>query len=95
MVLPADVDLFEETLTSVAGFEINLLMRQTEIRDFVTRGYGFADELTHSFVQAIYFPEYAFVVAPLVAGIDPERPRATRLPERRRSATSCTWTATS
>ena len=74
MDLPPDVSMLEETLTSVAGFEINVLMRSLEIRDFVTRGYGFADELTHSFVQAIYFPGYALVIAPLMTSVDPANP---------------------
>ncbi|MBN2051776.1 MAG: hypothetical protein JW760_15095 [Spirochaetales bacterium] len=75
MDLPEDCDLLSETLTSVGGFEINVLMRRAVVQDFYREGYAFFDQLTHSFIQGIYFPAYAFIVAPAIAGgIDPRDP---------------------
>ena len=76
MDLPATRSLAEEALTSVGGFEINYLMRAMALDDLYSRGYSFSDELIHSFIQGIYYPGYAWVVAPLVNGgwIDPADP---------------------
>ncbi len=76
MDLPDDVSLFSETLTSVGGFEINNLMRRQIMTDYYGKGYSFATLPIHAFIQEIYYPAYAYIVAPLVSGkwIDPEDP---------------------
>jgi hypothetical protein len=76
MDLPEDIDLFSETLTSVGGFEINNLMHRMIGDRYYAKGYGFANLGVHSFIQQIYYPAYAFIVAPLVNGKrqDPEDP---------------------
>jgi hypothetical protein len=51
------------TLPSVGGFEINYLMRRQTHDDFFRKGYAYSDELVHSFIQEVYYPFYAFVVA--------------------------------
>jgi hypothetical protein len=73
MDLPASRSLTEDALASVGGFEINSLMRRLALEDFYSRGYSFADELIHSFIQGIYYPGYALAIAQLVHGgwIDP------------------------
>jgi len=76
MDLPEDIDLFSEALTSVGGFEINNLMRKMIMDDYYSRNYSFANLGVHAFIQQIYYPAYAFIVAPLVSGkwINPEDP---------------------
>jgi hypothetical protein len=65
MELAEDYDPPElATLSSVAGFEVNALMRRQTIQDLYARDYGYSDELIHAFIQDIYFPLYAFVIAP-------------------------------
>ncbi|MDD3095858.1 MAG: hypothetical protein WC372_07095 [Candidatus Neomarinimicrobiota bacterium] len=73
MDLPANIDLFPETLTSVGGFEINSLMHRMIAESYYARNYGYANLGIHAFIQQIYYPAYAFVVAPLVSRkwIDP------------------------
>jgi len=72
--LPADADLFLETLTSTGGFEINSLMRLQILEDLYANGAMGSSLLVHSFIQGIYYPAYAWLVAPMVNGgwIDPE-----------------------
>jgi hypothetical protein len=60
---PAYVPLEDGTLPSVGGFEINFLMRRQTHTAMYENGYAYADELIHSFIQEVYFPFYAFVVA--------------------------------
>jgi hypothetical protein len=76
MELPENVDLFSETLTSTGGFEINNLMRRQIINDYYGNGYSYANMMVHAFIQEIYYPAYAYIIAPLVNGgrIDPEEP---------------------
>ncbi|MBW6457747.1 MAG: hypothetical protein K0B52_01150 [FCB group bacterium] len=76
MDLPDNIDLFSEALTSVGGFEINNLMRKMIMDDYYSRDYSYASLGVHAFIQQIYYPAYAFIVAPLVSGkwIDPRDP---------------------
>jgi hypothetical protein len=67
MDLPPNIDLFSETLTSVGGFEINNLMHRMIAENYYARNYGYANLGIHAFIQQIYYPAYAFVVAPLVS----------------------------
>lgn len=75
MVLPAGVDPLSEGLTSVAGFEINALMRRQTVDGFYARGFAHSDELIFALVQEIYYPGYAFLIAPAVGTVDPENPQ--------------------
>ena len=64
MVKSSSYDPAEDgTLSSVGGFEINFLMRRQTHTAMYRNGYAYADELIHSFIQEVYFPFYAFVVA--------------------------------
>ncbi|MFC1585713.1 hypothetical protein ACFL5V_09220 [Fibrobacterota bacterium] len=63
MRLPADLDKKLETLTSIGGHEINFLMREQIHMDYYTYQHIFADELIHAFVQDVFYPFYAFVIA--------------------------------
>jgi len=74
MVLPTGRTLYEETLASVGGFEINGLMRLQIVSAFFRNGYAYSEELIHSFIQEIYYPMYAFLIAPGVGSVDPESP---------------------
>ncbi|UCD37616.1 MAG: hypothetical protein JSW54_12440, partial [Fidelibacterota bacterium] len=70
MDLPDDVDPVDNLLASIGGHEINnLMMRQTHI-DFFQQDAASAVDLIHAFVQEVYYPFYAFIVAPA----DPEDP---------------------
>ncbi len=64
MSLPADLGPEEGILPSIGGHEINSLMLQQAQFDFYNRDYAYADELIHAFIQEVYFPFYAFVIAP-------------------------------
>jgi hypothetical protein len=64
MNLPSSISQEKGTLTSVGGFEINNLMARQAHLDFYNNNYGYADELIHAFIQQVYFPFYAFIVAP-------------------------------
>ena len=75
MVLPAGVDPLSEGLTSVAGFEINALMRRQTVDGFYSQGFAHSDELIHALIQEIYYPGYAFLIAPAVGTVDPENPQ--------------------
>ncbi len=74
MVLPAGVDPLSEGLTSVAGFEINALMRRQTVDSFYANGYAHSDELIFSLIQEVYYPGYAFLIAPAAGTVDPENP---------------------
>lgn len=63
MDLPPSVTPEQGVLTSVAGFEVNHLMRRQEVSGFYDEGYGHSDVLVHSFIQEIYFPLYTWAVA--------------------------------
>ncbi len=54
----------ESTLTSTGGFEVNHLMAYRTHRDLYQRGWAFADELVHSFIQQTHIPFYAFLLTP-------------------------------
>ena len=70
MRLPEVMDRKYETLTSIGGHEINYLMRQQVHLDYYDKQYAFADELIFSFIQDIFYPMYAF----LLAYADPTNP---------------------
>jgi hypothetical protein len=53
----------DATLPSIGGFEINSLMRRQAHDDFYRNRFAHSDELVHSFIQEVYYPFYAFVVA--------------------------------
>jgi hypothetical protein len=74
MVLPSGRNLYEETLTSIAGFEINNLMRFQIVSAFFRDGHAHSEELVRAFIQEIYYPAYAFLIAPTVGSVDPESP---------------------
>ncbi|MFC1619965.1 hypothetical protein ACFL45_08470 [Candidatus Neomarinimicrobiota bacterium] len=70
MIQPDSVAPGEEALASIGGHEINnLMMRQAHL-DFYNREYSFAIDLIHAFIQEVYYPFYAFVLAPT----NPEEP---------------------
>jgi hypothetical protein len=75
MVLPAGVDPLSEGLTSVAGFEINALMHRQVMDGFYAHGFAHSDELVFALIQEIYYPGYAFLIAPAVGSVDPADPR--------------------
>jgi hypothetical protein len=60
----------EEALPSIGGHEINYLMMRQAHLDFYAKDYGYALDIVHAFIQEVYYPVYAFVVAPA----DPEEP---------------------
>ncbi len=64
MNLPSVLAPGEGTLTSTGGFEVNHLMAYRTHRDYYQRGYAFADELVHSFIQQTHIPSYAFLFTP-------------------------------
>ena len=64
MKLPQPLAPEYETLSSVGGFEINTLMKRRTHTRFYRDGFAHADELIHSFIQEVYYPFYAFVIAP-------------------------------
>ena len=70
MDLPEDLERGEEALASVGGFEVNSLMKRRIHTDFYHKGFGYADELIHAFVQEAFFFAYAFVFTPA----EPEEP---------------------
>jgi hypothetical protein len=70
MDLPEDLEPGDAGLPIVGGFEVNSLMKRQIHTDFYYKGFGYADELVHSFIQEVYFPFYAFVIIPA----DPEDP---------------------
>ena len=70
MIQPDTVTAGEDGLSSIGGHEINnLMMRETHM-DFYNREYSFAGDLIHAFIQEVYYPFYAFVLAPT----NPEEP---------------------
>ncbi|MDH5464154.1 MAG: hypothetical protein OEW60_00920 [Thiovulaceae bacterium] len=65
MVVPAGTTLWQETLMSGGGFEINTMMRKhTEDRYFQT-GFRDAEDMVHSFIQSMMFPIYSVLIAPI------------------------------
>lgn len=64
MIQPVEASQAERTLMSSGGFEINALMRRDVEYRFYEKGYGYADELIHAFIQTIMFPMYGFLIAP-------------------------------
>jgi hypothetical protein len=70
MDLPKVLTPEEEALPSIGGFEINTLMKRQTHTNMYSNGFSYADELIHSFIQEIYFPFYAFIIAPA----DPKKP---------------------
>jgi len=58
----------DATLPSIGGFEINYLMRRQAHEEFFRYQFAHSDELVHSFIQEVYYPFYAFVVA--IADVD-------------------------
>jgi hypothetical protein len=74
MIQPDSVSRGEEALASIGGHEINnLMMRQAHL-DFYNREYSYAIDLIHAFIQEVYYPFYAFVLAPT----NPEKPSTWR-----------------
>ncbi len=63
MRLPDQLPQKYQTLTSIGGHEINFLMRQQIHMDYYQNQYIFADELQFAFVQDIFFPFYALIIA--------------------------------
>ncbi|UCH63636.1 MAG: hypothetical protein JSU77_04105 [Fidelibacterota bacterium] len=70
MDVPASLSPQEEALPSIGGHEINyLMMRQTHL-DFYSKDFSYALDIVHAFIQQVYYPVYAFMIAPA----DPEEP---------------------
>ncbi|UCH11179.1 MAG: hypothetical protein JSU61_04630 [Fidelibacterota bacterium] len=70
MIQPDSTNLREEALSSLGGHEINNLMLRQAHMDFLHEDYAAAVDLIHAFIQEVYYPFYAFVLAPA----DPEKP---------------------
>ena len=60
----------ESALVSVAGFEVNSYIARRGELEFYTNGFAYSSDLTHAWINEIFFPVYAFLVFP----IDPEEP---------------------
>lgn len=64
MDIPPSCTPVEGAMACVGGHEINnLMMRQTHL-DFYSNNFAHADELINAFIQEVFYPFYAFVIAP-------------------------------
>jgi hypothetical protein len=70
MIQPPSTTPQEEALPSIGGHEINNLMLRQAHLDFLQKDFTSAIDLIHAFIQEVYYPFYAFVIAPA----DPDKP---------------------
>jgi hypothetical protein len=64
MRLPPGLPSEGGSLSSIGGFEVNLLMKRQVHMDFYRKGYAHADELIHAFIQETHYPAYALLLTP-------------------------------
>lgn len=65
MVVPESATLWEETLMSSGGFEINTMMRKYTEERYYQSGYRDAEDMLHGFIQTMLFPLYTLAIAPV------------------------------